>query len=216
MELHMIHVVTAENRHLYEREMRAHHRLRHDIYIVEQKWKNLQAVDGLEFDQFDNDDAVYLLAIENGYVVGGSRFVSTIKPHLLSEVFPSLADVKGVPRAPDIFEWTRFFAVSKRRDGRVGGGVTGKLMAGVFEFLVDEEARGFTFVCEAWWLPRVHQWGWKLSPLGLPGLFNDEWLVASYVTADRQTLERIRHDYKVEKPILIRRGISQPAIPRVA
>ena len=210
----MIHVVTAENRHFYEHEIQEHHRIRHEIYVVEQKWKHLDVRDGREYDQFDTDDAIYLLAMEQDRVVGGSRFVSTLKPHLLSDVFPSLADIKGIPRAPDVYEWTRFFAVSKRRDRHIGGGVTGQLICGVMEFLLGEEARGFTFVCEAFWLPRAHEWGWKLAPLGLPGLFDDQWLVASYVPVDMETLMHARRLYHIDEPVLVRRGITRPALAR--
>ncbi|MFZ0237233.1 MAG: hypothetical protein WAL37_07680 [Xanthobacteraceae bacterium] len=53
----MIHVITGANRHLYELELLAHFRLRREIYVVERNWTNLTGPDGLERDQFDNDDA---------------------------------------------------------------------------------------------------------------------------------------------------------------
>jgi len=67
----MIHVITSANRHLYEPELLAHFRLRHEIYVVERKWKELQRPDRSERDQFDNQDATYVLAIDKGEVVGG-------------------------------------------------------------------------------------------------------------------------------------------------
>ena len=62
----MIHVITGANRHLYELELLAHFRLRHEIYVVERNWTNLTRPDGLERDQFDNEDATYILASEKG------------------------------------------------------------------------------------------------------------------------------------------------------
>jgi acyl-homoserine lactone synthase len=213
----MIHIVTAENRKLYEKELIEHHRIRHDIYIHENKWKNLKVDNGCESDQFDNDDAIYILAIEDGRVVGGSRFMPTIKPHLLSEVFPSLADVKGVPRSPDVFEWTRLFAVAERRDRKgFDGHVTGQVLCGGLEFLLGEEAAGFTIVTEAYWLARTHSWGWKLSPLGLPALIEGEWLVASYIAIDVETLHATRQRYGIEEPVIVRNGITRPAVRHVA
>lgn len=52
----MIHVITGANRHLYEPELLAHFQLRHEIYVVERNWSNLARPDGLERDQFDNED----------------------------------------------------------------------------------------------------------------------------------------------------------------
>jgi acyl-homoserine lactone synthase len=213
----MIHVVTAENRRLYEKELLEQHRIRHDIYVRENNWKNLHVEDGCESDQFDNDDATYILAIEDGRVLGGSRFVPTIKPHLLNDVFPSLADVRGVPRSPDIFEWTRLFAVAEKRDRAAGAGsVTGKILCGGLEFLLGEEATGFTLVTEAWWLTRTYSWGWKLSPLGMPALFDGEWLVASYVPVNHETLLATRRRFGIEESVIVRHGITRPAVRSVA
>ena len=213
----MIHIVTPENRHLYKDELLEHHRIRYEIYIREQKWKNLTVAEGRESDQFDNDDAIYILAIENGRVMGGSRFMPTIKPHLLSDVFPSLADVRGVPRGPDIFEWTRLFAVSEQRDRRGDPGcITGQVLCGGLEFLLGEEASAFTIVTEAWWLTRTYTWGWKLSPLGMPALVDGEWLVASMVPVDQETLLATRRRYDIQDSVIVRRGITQPSVRHVA
>src|SRR4029078_13272759 len=66
-----VHVITNTNRHLYERELDDHHRIRHHIYIEELKWKGLTPrSDGREYDQFDFDATVYLLGLEEGRVVG--------------------------------------------------------------------------------------------------------------------------------------------------
>jgi len=75
----MIHVITSANRHLYEPELLAHFRLRHEIYVVERNWTNLSRPDGLERDQFDNEDAIYILASEDDQIIGGSRLVPTTR-----------------------------------------------------------------------------------------------------------------------------------------
>src|SRR5215218_7746679 len=101
-----VHAVTARNRADYHRFVEQHYRIRHDIYVGERKWMDLERPDGREVDQFDTEQAVYLLAMEPGKgVVGGSRLVPTLEPHLMSDVFPELANVRGVPRAADIYEW---------------------------------------------------------------------------------------------------------------
>src|SRR3546814_11634904 len=83
--------------------------------VGERGWLDLARSDGREVDAFDNEDAVYLLGImpDEG-VVAGSRLVPSLKPHLMSEVFPELA-LDGVPRANDIFEWTRILVVPTLR-----------------------------------------------------------------------------------------------------
>src|SRR5665647_12285 len=110
----MIHIVNAGNRHLYTEELREHFRIRHEVYVGERGWEMLEKPDGLERGQFDTDDATYVLLIENGEVIGGFRIVPSLKPNLLSEVFPHLAEVKGVPSDPTIFDWTRIHVVKHR------------------------------------------------------------------------------------------------------
>src|SRR5256885_15204755 len=107
----MIHVITSANRGLYGDELQEHFRIRHAIYVGERGWKALERADGLEKDQFDTGDAIYILGIEGGRVVGGSRLVPTIKPHLLSEIFPYLSAQRGVTRDSAGFGWGRLFFI---------------------------------------------------------------------------------------------------------
>ena len=103
-----VHVVTASNRHLYDDAMDQSYRLRYRIYIEQLNWRGLvRRDDGREIDQFDTADAVHLLYLENDRVLGGTRLYTTAQPHLLSEVFGHFGAIKGVPRQPDIAEWTR-------------------------------------------------------------------------------------------------------------
>jgi acyl-homoserine lactone synthase len=210
----MIHLVTAENKHLYKRELREQHRVRHDIYVDERGWEALRSKDCLERDQFDNDDAVYLLAIENDRVVGGSRFSPTTQPHLLSEVFPHLAEVRGLPRAPDIVEWTRLFAVKEHRASWRSNGTIGQLLCGGLEWCVGDNISAFTLLFEMWHLPKIHDTGWLVTPLGLPALIENDWWLAAKVQVDDQTLRSTRHYCDVPGPVLVRNGISEPERPR--
>jgi acyl-homoserine lactone synthase len=56
-----VHAIDAGNRDLYSDAIEQHHRIRHDIYVGERRWMELARPDGREVDQFDTDDAVYLL-----------------------------------------------------------------------------------------------------------------------------------------------------------
>jgi acyl-homoserine lactone synthase len=189
----MIHVITGANRHRYEAELLAHFRLRHEIYVMERNWTDLARADGLERDQFDDEHATYILAIDDGQVIGGSRLVPTIRPHLLSEVFPYLASVRGLPIGTDIYEWTRMFVVKSRREGRTMGGVTrGMVICGVLKYCLDNGITSLTAVIEMFWLPLFHAMGWILMPLGLPELINGEWSIAVKMTINEDTLSSTR------------------------
>lgn len=204
----MIHLVTAENKHLYQKELFEQFRVRHDIYVDERKWEALRSPDRLERDQFDNDDAAYLLAVENERVVGGSRFSPTDKPHLLSEVFPHMAEVRGVPRAPDVVEWTRLYAIKEKRASWQDGGTIGQLLCSGIEYCLTAGYSAFTFIFEAWFLGRIHDTGWKVIPLGLPAVIENGWWLAAQVPVDNEVLQSTRRYCGVQGSVLLRRGIA--------
>lgn len=212
----MIHVITAENYHLYGDALRQHHRIRHEIYIDERRWNGLQSRDGLEFDDYDNGHTTYILALEGDRVIGGSRLYPTTLPHMLDEVCPQLAEVRGIPRGADIFEWTRIFAIKERREGRFGGAWVGKILCAGLEFCLAEGVTALSLVFEAWWLPRLQSHGWKIRPLGLPGLIDGEWWLAATLPIDPGVLAATRAHYRITEPLLVKHGLSPPVLRRVA
>jgi acyl-homoserine lactone synthase len=199
----MIHIVDSSNRHAYAELLHSHYKLRHEIYVKERGWTELARVDGLERDQFDTDRATYVLALDEGTVIGGSRLVSSMEPHLLSEVFPYLASVRGLPRAPDVLEWTRMFVAKERREGRNMGQTAGKIICGVLEHCLANGITGLTAIIEMWWLPRFHDMGWTVRPLGLPELISGEWSVAVLFPIDGQVLAATRAAHHIGASVLV-------------
>lgn len=164
-----VHVVDARNRSGYTRELDEHHRLRHDIYIGERKWRALRSINGREYDPFDLPDAVYLLAITcDGEVAGGSRLLQSTGPTLLNDVFPHLADVKSFERAPDVLEWTRFFVAPKFREEKRLCRTGGLVSAAIIDYCLRSGVRTLNAVGETYWVPRISAIGWRPRPLGLP------------------------------------------------
>jgi acyl homoserine lactone synthase len=96
--------------------------LPHDIYrkvgqyrqkvFVETLGWDLQTRDGMELDQFDRPDTLYMVSQDDeGCVNGCARLLPTHRPYLLGEVFPELMNGQPVPCSPEIWELSRFAAV---------------------------------------------------------------------------------------------------------
>ncbi|QXI47545.1 MULTISPECIES: acyl-homoserine-lactone synthase [Pseudomonas] len=84
---------------------------RYEVFVRQLGWKLDCEVDS-EFDQFDRDDTVYILARdEQKQVVGVARLLSTATPYLLSEVFPELMAGQPLPASEQVWELSRFAAV---------------------------------------------------------------------------------------------------------
>lgn len=86
-------------------------RYRHKVFVEKLGWQ-LKCDDSLEYDQFDRDDTVYVIAQnETAEVIGSARLLPTTRPYLLSEVFPQLLNGMPPPCSPDVWELSRFAAV---------------------------------------------------------------------------------------------------------
>lgn len=194
----MIHAISAANRHLYEDLIEEHFRLRHEIFVEERKWDALRKPDGREIDSYDNEDTVYLLALEDRRIVGGHRLYPTTKPSMMSEVFPHLAAMRGCPADPLIWEWSRYFVVRDRRDGVLNL----QLMAAVQEFCLDQGISQVSAIMETWWLPRFHEAGFVVTPLGLPALVENAWTMAATIDVRQETLDALHE--RIGKTAVVR------------
>ena len=85
-------------------------RFRYRIFVEMLGW-DLPCRDGLELDQFDREDTVYLVARKDAEVVGTARLLPTHRPYLLGEVFPQLMGQQPLPKDPAVWELSRFTAV---------------------------------------------------------------------------------------------------------
>ncbi len=84
---------------------------RHRVFVETLGWE-LQTRDGMELDQFDRPDTVYVVAQDGqGHVNGCARLLSTDRPYLLGEVFPQLLNGMPPPCTPEVWELSRFAAI---------------------------------------------------------------------------------------------------------
>jgi acyl-homoserine lactone synthase len=208
-----VHVIRRDNKHLYQHILEDYFRLRHQIYVVERKWTVLDRPDKREIDQFDTDEAVYLLGLEGGSIIAGMRLVPTTGPTLLSELFPKLA-LDGPIRRPDVYELSRIFVVKNRRGEHAGPRAEAVIQAAAMEYGLSVGLSAFTIVLESWWLPRLLDQGWVARPLGLPIDIDAMSTVAVMVDVNERSWTEICLRRSVPGPMLIWQGL--PAVERQA
>jgi acyl-homoserine lactone synthase len=200
-----VHVVTATNRDSYADALEQSYRLRHQIFVGERGWTGLARPDGRDVDTFDDEHAIYLLAIDGSRVVGGQRLRPTVLPHMLSEVFPHLVH-RSVPRRPDVYECTRYFVVRERRFGRTDW----RLLAAIQAYCLEEGISELTAVVEMWWLPRWQQAGFRTRPLGLPQKVEGEDTLAVALAVSADTLDFVRRRGGLTGSPIVRHGLVLP------
>lgn len=189
---------SAEHFHILDQMFRQ----RHEVYVRERGW-NLPLCNAThERDQFDNDDAIYLLALDDTEtVLGGSRIVPTTKPHLLKDVFPELAS-NGVPVGDDIYELTRFFVSPECRSPRLTYWLTGVLACGLFEYCLENDIRQLSSVIDLYLLNHMLSLGWSARPLGLPRNYAQGEALAVLVDVTEDGLQICRQVRAVQGRVL--------------
>jgi len=206
----MVDVVTVNNRHNFRPTLEQMHRDRKTIFVDKLKW-DVPVVDGeYEIDQFDNDDAIYLLALdpERRRHLGSVRLLPTIGPHLLSDVFPFLCE-QDVPRGDDIWEITRLCtAPEKDIDHRT---VRRRIATALCEFGLLYGIRRYTCVSHMPYLSHLLSVGWECEPLGEPKEVGGSVLGALSITITPATLQLFRHKMQSRVPVLQLDHISEAA-----
>ena len=205
-----VHVVNHLNRCLYENEWDQFLRLRHRYFVEVNGWRE-PSPDGRETDQFDTDDATYLLGIDDGDVIASARVIPTSVPNMASDVFPHMCSRIGIPRRPDWADWTRSFVVENRRAlGR--GGVQARMACAVMEYCLDEGIQMIGGIQQLYFLDRWERFGWDMEIAGMPERVGGEWCVVAYLKVSEAALEKGRSICGLVGPILERKGQQRPFV----
>ena len=175
----MIYLIDRRNRAAFSHQLDEMFRIRHDIYVRRRGWKALARPDGREIDQFDTDDAVYLLGLdEAGHVTSGLRLVPTTKPHLIRDVFPHAVTWGRIPSDEHIYEFTRYFIVGGKIGMRGKRRAAGELLCAMFEYGIAAGLTHISLLCDTFFLPHMLECNWKVHPLGLPTPYDEGTCIA--------------------------------------
>jgi acyl-homoserine lactone synthase len=207
----MVHIVNAGNGFLYANEIRQAQRLRHRVFVEERHWEALRSADGHECDQFDTDAAIHVMAIEKGAVVGYSRLLPTTGPHLLSNIYPELAQ-RRIPRAPNILEWTRYCVAPEKRHDTAIGSMGSLVLYSVLEYAYGEGVTSLTMETDPIWMTRFFDFGFDVQPLGLPQVLDGEPVIALAIRLSEGAISKCRRLLRLKTIVQESRGTPAPAI----
>nr|UXE45499.1 isovaleryl-homoserine lactone synthase [uncultured bacterium] len=206
----MLEVVTSKNALLYQDALHDMFQLRHRIFVERMGWEALRKSDRLEKDQFDNDDAIYLLLTEDdGTVIGTHRMLQTTKPHLFSDVFPQYCAVKGVQRGAKILELTRTCVDEENLDKASMERARKRLMVGLIEFIVRAGYEKVVFLSPVDLVFRYLLIGLDIKPLGVPMEIDGIKQVAVIAKVDQAALDAIRTAYGITEPQVVYVGAAE-------
>jgi acyl-homoserine lactone synthase len=201
----MIHIVTAANRALYAEPLREMHRLRWDFYVEQRNWRDLRALQtepGFEYDQYDDDRAIYLLALSpEGAVEGAMRLRPTDDKSLLFDRFPNLvdADYRGDAR---LWEITRLMRAPDYRGS--DGALRLKINCAACELALARGIRRFVAVMDTFLLPAARALNRnKHRVLGLPHDYAEGEMIAVEFSPDAEWLAMGRGLASLTYPMML-------------
>lgn len=140
---------------------------RKSIFVDLLRWDVPVLDDRFEVDEFDNEQATYLIvADEAGDHLGSARLLPTTRQHILGTLFPQLCAAPP-PTGERVFEITRF-CLSRRQNAAARLRTRNRLVTGLVAHALEAGIRTYTGVAEMGWLQQVLAFGWDCRPLGAP------------------------------------------------
>ncbi len=174
------------------RVFRAMFEERKRVFVDLLGWNIPTLADRYEIDQFDNDDAVYIVVTDTqGNHCGSARLLKTDRAHILGSIFPELC-AGVVPTGPDVREITRFcLARSLRASERRS--VRNRLVSALVEHALESGITTYSGVAELAWFEQILTFGWDCTPLGYGAIDGQRGLAAMRIAITPQTPDLLRN-----------------------
>ncbi len=142
-------------------------KLRYKIFVEGRGW-SLPTKQGLEIDQYDDDDAIYFLDIsEDGVIEGTVRITPTVKSSLTADYFPHLIENGQSPRSHLVYEATRYIVRPTQKSRELNRAAKSRLLAALTEWCLEHDVQSIQTVIDSNTLPTFLELNPKVMPMGL-------------------------------------------------
>ena len=143
----------------------AMHEQRHEVFAVQLGWTDLRSRTGREYDQFDTEDATYLIAEDHGQVHGSLRLLPAARRSMLAECWPSCLSPDAAPFDVTTWEWTRWCPGVTSRPRELLAARRALILAAI-DVAQMRGGRRFVTFCDAKFVTQLEALGWTPRTLG--------------------------------------------------
>lgn len=154
-------LIDKYNSHQHLADLAQMHQLRKRIFADKCKWP-VNIVNGMEFDQFDTQNAKYLVHKVDNKVVACVRLLPTTQGYLLGEVFPELVEKIPLPRSKYVWEITRLCADKDLAPRNI----MNIMLTSIMEFGVHHNIKYFVSIADIRTEKLIKRAGWFAERLG--------------------------------------------------
>lgn len=201
----MMYVISKQHRgHECREAMEEMFRLRYRVFKERLGW-DVDCTDGMERDEFDDLDPVYLIYRgPEGRVEGCIRMLPTLGPNMLRDTFDTLLDGSDAPRDSRTWESSRFsLDTSSQAKSPVGlSPATHELFAGMIEFGLAWGLDRIVTVTDVRVERILKRAGWPLQRLGSVRRIGETMTVAGFLETSTAALGRVREIGEIDSPVL--------------
>ncbi|WP_331685031.1 acyl-homoserine-lactone synthase [Consotaella aegiceratis] len=205
----------AENAGILEKMFRLRARVFHDKL----GW-DVQVVDGLEKDQYDEMSPVYLIMLDDSKreVLASARFLPTSGPTLITDTFSETMGDDAQFSSPTIWECTRFcidedLLETMPQGAATAASISSLMLIGCGEFAIKSGIEGIVANFDAAMFRIYRRAGAELTVLGSSSRFGERPVYAGIFHIAEDICERMRVRAGVRGPVL---ADPREALPNVA
>lgn len=172
---------------------------RHTRFVEELGWEELRRGDCRERDEFDTEGAMHVVLVHDDEVVGYSRLLPTIEPHLTSRF--CLQSTTKPPSGPRVLEWSRC-ATKVDAPDIDGHRASDMLMTGVLECLVALDVDAVVFLTYLPVVKMMRRRGYPIQHLDTLNLANGDRVEAVFSKLPADLLPRHMQKHGIAHSLL--------------
>lgn len=161
---------------------------RHAYFVEYLRWESCRQADRRERDRFDGPDSVHLLGEDGENILAYARLLPTIRPHLLSHLYPEILQGRRAPAGRRIYEWTRHAIAPRMREAAVATAFSNVVSGAVAFAAASLDLEGLLVQLHPSLVDRLIETGWDAEPLACPMKWAGSYLVPVYAHLTEHTL----------------------------
>lgn len=203
----MVDIVFPNNRYIFASILGEMHRQRYRVLVEGAGW-NIPGIEkGYDKDDFDTNDTVYLLEIDqhSKQLLASVRFNPTTKPHMMTDVFRHQCD-GDVPAGDTIWEGSRYVFERSRMDAETFARTRIIMGIAMTEFCLSQGIKQMTWLTHPTFYAAAQKW-WHVRALGPPQYYDSD--RAEYVAAisdmTMEARDKLRAAIGEDGPVLFKR-----------
>lgn len=189
------------------------HRLRYRVFRDRLNW-DVSVSGYMEVDAYDALEPTYIIAVDEGTVVGCARLLPTTGPTMLANTFQALLGSYPPPRSDKIFESSRFCVDTSASDNVTAVGLrdaTFSLLAGVLEWGLSQDQEAVVTVTDVRFERILRRAGWPLERFAPPVQIGTTKALAGCLPISESALMNVREIGQFRGPVLMVRSTEMAA-----